>query len=106
MTVFRQVLQDRVEELDEYLLFLQNLDTVTTQCFGYGNGRFGHPEQNRAISLREAAILQSFPDSYVFAKPDETPRFNVIGRLVGNAVPVRIGEIVGKALRASLQRSK
>jgi DNA (cytosine-5)-methyltransferase 1 len=35
--------------------------TITTQCFGYGNGRFGHPEQNRAISLREAAMLQTFP---------------------------------------------
>ena len=35
--------------------------TMTTQCFGYGNGRFGHPEQDRAITLREAAILQTFP---------------------------------------------
>ena len=40
--------------------------TITTQCFGYGNGRFGHPEQDRAISLREAAILQTFPDDYEF----------------------------------------
>jgi DNA (cytosine-5)-methyltransferase 1 len=35
--------------------------TITTQSFGYGNGRFGHPEQDRAITLREAAILQTFP---------------------------------------------
>lgn len=35
--------------------------TVTTQFFGFGSGRFGHPEQDRAISLREGAILQSFP---------------------------------------------
>ena len=35
--------------------------TITTQFFGFGNGRFGHPEQNRAISLREGALLQSFP---------------------------------------------
>lgn len=78
--------------------------TITTQCFGYGNGRFGHPEQDRAISLREAAILQSFPDSYIFTKPNETPRFNVIGKLIGNAVPVRIGFIVGKAIKASLEK--
>lgn len=39
---------------------------ITTQFYGYGNGRFGHPEQNRALSLREGAILQSFPDDYVF----------------------------------------
>ena len=35
--------------------------TMTTQFFGFGNGRFGHPDQDRAISLREAAMLQSFP---------------------------------------------
>lgn len=35
--------------------------TMTTQCHGFGNGRFGHPEQNRAISVREAALLQTFP---------------------------------------------
>ena len=35
--------------------------TITTQFFGFGNGRFGHPEQHRALSLREGAILQSFP---------------------------------------------
>ena len=38
--------------------------TMTTQFFGFGNGRFGHPEQDRAISLREGAILQSFPPDY------------------------------------------
>jgi len=75
--------------------------TITTQCFGYGNGRFGHPEQHRAISLREASILQSFPEDYVFVTPNTKPRFNVIGRLIGNAVPVRIGEIVGQALLKS-----
>ena len=79
--------------------------TITTQCFGYGNGRFGHPEQNRAISLREAAILQSFPEDYIFTKPDQKPRFAVIGRLIGNAVPVRVGEIVGKAMKKSLVRA-
>src|SRR5205085_12286326 len=47
--------------------------TMTTQCFGYGNGRFGHPEQDRAISLREAAILQSFPPEYAFLPPAELP---------------------------------
>ena len=43
--------------------------TVTTQFFGFGNGRFGHPEQDRAISLREGAILQSFPLDYAFIPP-------------------------------------
>lgn len=71
--------------------------TVTTQCFGYGNGRFGHPEQHRAISLREAAILQTFPESYRFLKAGERVRFNIIGRLIGNAVPVRLGEVVAQS---------
>lgn len=74
--------------------------TITTQCFGYGNGRFGHPEQDRAISLREAAILQTFPPKYKFVRPDEPVRFSVLGRLIGNAVPVRLGEVVGQTLVA------
>lgn len=74
--------------------------TITTQCFGYGNGRFGHPEQDRAISLREAAILQTFPPTYKFVPPSEPVRFNVLGRLIGNAVPVRLGEVVGQTIVA------
>lgn len=72
--------------------------TITTQCFGYGNGRFGHPEQDRAISLREAAILQTFPPKYKFVRPGDPVRFSVLGRLIGNAVPVRLGEAVGKVM--------
>jgi DNA (cytosine-5)-methyltransferase 1 len=71
--------------------------TMTTQCFGYGNGRFGHPEQDRAITLREAALLQTFPKSYRFIPPGERPSFYGLGRLIGNAVPVRIGEVVAKS---------
>ena len=72
--------------------------TITTQCFGYGNGRFGHPEQDRAISLREAAMLQTLPQSYQLLAPGEHPKFAVLGRLIGNAVPVRIGEVVARSL--------
>ena len=77
--------------------------TITTQCFGYGNGRFGHPEQDRAITLREAAILQTFPDSYRFLREGERVRFSVLGRLIGNAVPVRIGEVVAESLLSHLK---
>lgn len=76
--------------------------TITTQCFGYGNGRFGHPEQNRAITLREAAILQTFPANYRFLPKGVKPKFAVMGRLIGNAVPVRLGEIVAESLLAHL----
>lgn len=76
--------------------------TITTQCFNFGTGRFGHPEQDRAITLREAAILQSFPDSYVFVRPDEPVTFSVVGRLIGNAVPPKLGKVVGKVFRDHL----
>jgi len=72
--------------------------TITTQFFGFGNGRFGHPEQNRAISLREGATLQSFPPGYAFVAPGEPVHKKMVGRLVGNAVPVRLGEVIGRSI--------
>lgn len=72
--------------------------TITTQFFGYGNGRFGHPDQDRAISLREGAILQGFPKSYSFIKDDNPLHIQPIGRMIGNAVPVKLGLIIGKSI--------
>ncbi len=72
--------------------------TITTQFFGFGNGRFGHPKQDRAISLREGAMLQSFPKSYKFIKENEVVSKKTIGRLIGNAVPVKLGEVIGKSI--------
>lgn len=72
--------------------------TMTTQCYGYGNGRFGHPEQDRAISLREAAILQSFPAEYEFLPPSERHSFAEVGRWIGNAVPVKLAEAIGHSI--------
>nr|WP_257787819.1 DNA cytosine methyltransferase [Fuerstiella marisgermanici] len=71
--------------------------TITTQCFGYGNGRFGHPEQDRAITLREAAMLQTFPRRYKFLRAKEKVVFHTMGRLIGNAVPVRLGHAIGRS---------
>jgi len=73
--------------------------TMTTQCYGFGNGRFGHPEQNRAITLREAAILQSFPRNYSFIPKDSEVNFTALGRLIGNAVPVELGRAIAKSLK-------
>lgn len=70
--------------------------TMTTQCYGFGNGRFGHPEQDRAISLREAAILQSFPADYKFLPSGARPSFTEVGRWIGNAVPVQLGFAIGE----------
>ena len=72
--------------------------TMTTQCYGFGNGRFGHPEQDRAISLREAALLQSFPRQYAFLEKNEEVNFTVLGRLIGNAVPVRLGSAIALSI--------
>lgn len=72
--------------------------TMTTQFYGFGNGRFGHPEQDRAISLREGAILQSFPKSYKFTAPGKPIYKKTIGRLIGNAVPVKLGKAIGESI--------
>ena len=77
--------------------------TITTQCFGFGNGRFGHPEQHRAITLREAALLQTFPENYQFIAPNEDLAVIPIGRLIGNAVPVKLGEVIGRSILEHLQ---
>ena len=66
--------------------------TLTSRCNSLSNGRFGHPEQHRAISLREAAALQTFPDDYEFFGFK-----NSIARWVGNAVPVLFAEELGRA---------
>lgn len=77
--------------------------TMTTLCTGFGNGRFGHPEQHRAITLREAAIFQSFPPNYRFIKPGEPLVSKPIARLIGNAVPPKLGLAVGRALQAAVR---
>lgn len=76
--------------------------TMTTQCFGFGNGRFGHPEQHRAISLREAAILQSFPRRYRFIPSGGEINMKTLGRLIGNAVPVGLGRAIAKSINAHI----
>ncbi len=72
--------------------------TMTTLCTGIGNGRFGHPEQDRAISLREAAILQSFPADYKFVDSPENLKFGKITKHIGNAVPPILGTVIGKSI--------
>lgn len=70
--------------------------TMTTQYYGFGNGRFGHPEQDRAITLREGAVLQGFPANYKFVENKDEIHFTRVGRLVGNAVPPPLGRLIGK----------
>lgn len=72
--------------------------TMTTQFYGYGNGRFGHPKQDRAISLREGAILQSFPKNYKFVPEGTSVCKRTVARLIGNAVPVKLATAIGKSI--------
>jgi len=64
---------------------------LTTRCISLSNGRFGHPEQHRAISVREAAALQTFPDDFIFHGS-----LNSQAKQVGNAVPTKLAEVFGQ----------
>ena len=76
--------------------------TITTKCHSISNGRFGHydTEQIRGISLREAAILQSFPDDYVFYPKD---RVDAVAKMIGNAVPPKLASFYAEYLVNSLK---
>ncbi len=68
--------------------------TITTKFFSFSNGRFAHPEEDRAISLREGATLQSFPKTYKFIGNSTES----IARMIGNAVPPTYAKAIGKAI--------
>ena len=63
---------------------------LTTRCISYSNGRFGHPSQDRAITVREAARIQTFSDDFVL-----TGSLSAQARQVGNAVPVLLAQRFG-----------
>ncbi len=64
---------------------------LSTRCISLSNGRYGHPTQNRAISAREAARLQTFNDDFIFEGS-----LNSVARQIGNAVPVRLAATFGQ----------
>jgi len=66
---------------------------LTTRCVSLSNGRFGHPTQDRAISLREAACLQTFPMTFEFQG-----NFASVARQIGNAVPVELAYVFGQTI--------
>lgn len=72
--------------------------TITTQFYNFGTGRFGHPEQDRALSLREGALLQTFPSEYKFIDPEKKISFRKLGVHIGNAVPPKLGYAIGKSI--------
>lgn len=84
----------------------QAAPTMTTQFFNFGTGRFGHPTEDRAITPREAAILQSFPHGYQFVDPDDEVTLARLGRMIGNAVPPKLGEAIGLAFKQHVEKAK
>ena len=68
--------------------------TITTRFHSLSNGRFGHPEEDRALSLREGAVLQSFPPDYRFTASS----LSGIARQIGNAVPPALARHIGQTL--------
>ena len=78
--------------------------TMTTLCTGLGNGRFGHPDQNRAITLREAAMFQTFPKGYKFFSPKESISITKASRYIGNAVPPKLGKVTARSILNHLKK--
>jgi DNA (cytosine-5)-methyltransferase 1 len=68
--------------------------TITTKFFSISNGRFAHPEEDRALSIREGAVLQSFPRDYIF----KGSSIANIAKMIGNAVPPVYAEAIAKAI--------
>jgi DNA (cytosine-5)-methyltransferase 1 len=73
--------------------------TITTRFNSLSNGRFGHPEQDRAITLREGAILQTFPRSFCFHGRSQAS----IARQIGNAVPPAMAMRIGRRLKEAAE---
>ena len=78
--------------------------TITTQFYNYGTGRFGHPTQNRALTIREAAILQTFPSDYKFYEDERGFRFRQLSTYIGNAVPVDLGVVIGRSILLHIEK--
>ena len=79
--------------------------TITTQFTNLGSGRFGHPEQHRALSLREGALLQTFPEGYKFIEPDSPFTVSRIASYIGNAVPVELAKVIGESIRKHVKEN-
>lgn len=75
--------------------------TITTRFCSLSNGRFGHPEEHRAISLREGATLQTFPFDFIF----KTKGIAHTAKIIGNAVPVEYARRIGRSLLKSKESS-
>lgn len=75
--------------------------TITGGCLCYSKGRYGHYSQNRAISIREAARLQTFPDDFIFSSSLTDSALQI-----GNAVPIDLVKASGEVFKAAIRSIK
>jgi DNA (cytosine-5)-methyltransferase 1 len=75
--------------------------TITGGCTTLSKGRFGHPSANRTISVREAALLQTFPKDYLI----DTPHMDAACNIIGNALPCQFAEILAKQCARYVRRN-
>lgn len=80
----------------------QIASTITGGCTTVSKGRFGHPEQDRTISVREAALLQTFPIDYIF----DTPYIDHVCEMIGNALPCDFAEALANQCFNALAKSE
>lgn len=73
--------------------------TITARFDSFSRGMFGHPVQDRTISLREGALLQTFPLDYIFVGSKVE-----VARQIGNAVPVKLAEHIGESIIEALEK--
>lgn len=77
--------------------------TITSKFRSIGSGRYTHPEQDRALSLREGALVQTFPEDFEFYEMPEDITPGSVARMIGNAVPVKLGEAIGRSILRHLR---
>ena len=75
--------------------------TITGGCTTFSKGRFGHPEAHRTISVREAALLQTFPDDYQL----NTPYMDHVCNMIGNALPCDFAEVISRQCAERLEHN-
>jgi DNA (cytosine-5)-methyltransferase 1 len=75
--------------------------TIRTSAYNPAKGRYIHPTENRGLSTLEMAVLQSFPEDWAF-ECDGKPSLVAIGRMIGNAVPIKLASALGQVLMCQL----
>ncbi len=79
--------------------------TITTQFCFYSCGRFGHPKEDRAVTVREGALLQSFGRGYALFNKNAPLQITQMARHIGNAVPPKLGLVIGKSIVHHLRKA-